>query len=466
VKVKKYDAAVERDTLIGMITDREVLGTVAAKWEKDGLFANKWSNTVGGWCVAHYDRYGKPPRERIEHRFAAWADRTKDEATVDLVERFLDDLSDDYAKAKPGNAGYLKDQAAKYFRRVQLLKLRDRLDGLLDAGEVDDATALVENYNRVEMASSDGIDILRDQEAIRAAFEAKQEPLFQYNGGLKHFFADHLERDAFIAFMGPEKRGKSFWLMDVAWRAMLARRRVAMFEVGDMSQHQVIRRFMQRAARRPFKPGKVKVPRGIEHEPGETFATITEWAEREFTDRLSWQVAYKAAQKVLRTKVKSKDQMLRLSCHPNSTINVAGIRSILYSWIRRGWVPDVLVVDYADILAPPAGTVDTRDQINATWKQLRALSQELHILVATATQADAASYDAETLSKSNFSEDKRKLAHVTGMVGINQKDDKEKGDGLQRLNWVGLRDGEFSASRVCHVGGSLAVANPAVVSCW
>ena len=41
-------------------------------------------------------------------------------------------------------------------------------------------------------------------------------------------------------------------------------------------------------------------------------------------------------------------------------------------------------------------------------------------LVVTATQADANSYDRTSLKMSNFSEDKRKLAHVTAMYGLNQ----------------------------------------------
>ena len=155
--------------------------------------------------------------------------------------------------------------------------------------------------------------------------------------------------------------------------------------------------------------------------------------------------------------------MLRLSCHPNSSLTVGGIRAILQNWERTGWVPDVIVIDYADILAPPHGIADTRDQINSTWKQLRALSQSTHSLVVTATQADAASYNTNTIGRANFSEDKRKLAHVTGLVGLNANSD-EKECGILRLNWIVLRESAFTETQCVHVAGCLEIGNPAVKS--
>jgi len=136
--------------------------------------------------------------------------------------------------------------------------------------------------------------------------------------------------------------------------------------------------------------------------------------------------------------------------------------------LHRFTVQGLLVhncVDYADILAPMQGTGDTRDQINATWKALRQLSQKYHCLVVTATQSDADSYDVATITRRNFSEDKRKHAHVTGMVAINQTE-TERSNGLIRLNWVLARDLEFNESTSVYCAGCLAAGNPIVLSCF
>ena len=75
----------------------------------------------------------------------------------------------------------------------------------------------------------------------------------------------------------------------------------------------------------------------------------------------------------------------------------------------------------------------------------------------------ARGYDAWVLRKKDFSEDKRKNAHVTGLIGINQTSE-EKQFGIYRLNWVALRDGKWSDSQVIWTAGNLAVANPCMVS--
>jgi hypothetical protein len=74
--------------------------------------------------------------------------------------------------------------------------------------------------------------------------------------------------------------------------------------------------------------------------------------------------------------------------------------------------------------------------------------------VVAPTQADAASYEQHTQKMKNFSEDKRKLAHVTGLIGLNQTD-TEKGGGIMRLNWIVLREAPFEARRCLYVAQCL-----------
>lgn len=465
MRIERREGYEEREVITAMIVDSGVLGRIESKWEPD-LFRSKWSNLVASWCVKFYRSYDKAPGRAIEGLFESWAQDTKDEETVKLVERFLGGLSNEYKrKAKEVNPDYVLDIAGKLFNRVRATKLAEAVQGDVDGGNLDKALKRIAGFGQVEIGVGSGVDILRDKAAIQAAFEGVQEPLVKYPGALGRFFGNALERDAFIAFQGPEKRGKSVWLLDVAWRAMLQRRRVAYFQVGDMSQNQVMRRFMARASgipiRRP-KSGVFRYPTGISRDPDEMRAEA-EFEEREVKSDLSFQAAWKACDKVLRTKVKSDRPFFRLSCHPNSSISVTGIRSILLGWEREGWIPDVVCIDYADVLAPISSNDEGREQINKTWNHLRSLSQSLHCLVVTATQADAASYAVETMSQRNFSDDKRKMAHVTGMIGLNATP-QEKEDGLMRLNWIVLREGEFSPRRCVHVAGCLDIYNPAVRS--
>jgi replicative DNA helicase len=149
--------------------------------------------------------------------------------------------------------------------------------------------------------------------------------------------------------------------------------------------------------------------------------------------------------------------------HPNNSINVRGIESLLDVWERDGWIPDVIVIDYADLLLPPNNKVDKRFQIDDTWKQLRGLSQSRHCLVLTATQADASSYRTKILGKSNFSESKTKLGHTTGIVGINVTP-AEKEMQVRRLNWIVLRDADYNELECLYIAGCLGICRPMIMS--
>jgi hypothetical protein len=468
MRTERRSGSDERRVAIGMITDAAVLAAVAARWDRtEGLFASAWANLVGGWCVRYYERYGTAPGPHIQGMYDHWAGKgERDKDTLALVERFLSGLSDEYETlAAESNSQYTIDLAGEHFNRVRLQRLADAIYGDLDSGDPTAALARVDKWGRVELGGGAGVDVLSDAAAIEAAFEAEYDPIVVYPGALGQFFGRALQRDGFVAIMAPEKRGKTWWLMDLAWQAMVQRRRVAFFQVGDLSQNQCLHRFAVRAARHPMEPGTVRLPKELTVDPDAGRATVSQFREMSFTDALTPAKAIAAMREVVQTEIKDNSSYLRLSVHPNTSINVHGVRGILEAWERAGWVADVVVIDYADILAPIRGAAEenSREQINNTWKHLRALSQQLHCLVVTATQADAASYSVETLGRANFSEDKRKFAHVTGMFGLNATE-QERDDGIMRLNWLVLRESKYSERKCVHVAGCLDIGRPAIIS--
>ena len=458
MKVDTRDAAEEKRILTAMIIDDNVLGRVSARWRTGGLFRVRWANTVGEWAVTHFRRYGKAPRKDVEALFEAWASTTADSATVSLVDRFLASLSDDYeATAEDVNPDYIADMAGEHFNAVQLEQVAEVVKGHVEGGNVAKAMEAMARWNKVEMGVGAGIDVFQDKAAIERAFESHTEPLITYPGAIGEFFGDQFGRDEFVAITGATGRGKTWWLLDLAWMAVRQHRRVAFFEVGDMSQDQIMRRFMCRAAGHPLRPPLTfPVPVAIAREDDAVMATV-EMETKSFDAPLNWWRAWEAVQAKAR---RHKTPLLKLSVHPNSSINVAGIVGILGVWERGGWTPDVVVIDYADILAIPEGySPGDRDAINETWKQLRNLSQVRHCLVVTATQGDAASYDAHTIRRGNFSDDRRKNDHVTGMLGINATEE-EQAIGVFRLNWTKRREEAYTESRCVHVVGCLHLGRP------
>jgi len=463
MRIEKRSGNEERLILIGMIVDITVLGRISSKWRRN-MFKSRWANIVAKWCVSFYQKYEDVPMNQIESLFQSWAAETNDKETIDLVEKFLNSLSEEYESLQEeSNSNYIIDMAGNYFNRVGIERLVDTIQGDIDRGKVTEAVNRTISFNQIEMGVGEGINILQDDEAIKEVFKEKKEQLIKYPGDLGEFFEGALERDSFVAFMGPDKVGKSFWLIDIAYRAMLQRKKVVFFEAGDMSQNQVMRRLMTRIMRRPLFPGKIENPVYIGRNANGNIKV--KWDVKSYKDKVSQRDVRRARRKIMKNRIRSEDSYFRLSCHPNSTLSVKGIQSIIQNWIKNDWIPDVIVIDYADILDMNSPGLEGRDRINETWKRLRSLSQIFHCLVVTGSQTDAGAYKRDVITRSNFSEDKRKLAHVTGMVGLNVTE-KEKEMGVTRLNWVVLREKSFSTNKCVSIAGCLGKANPAVKSMW
>jgi len=246
-------------------------------------------------------------------------------------------------------------------------------------------------------------------------------------------------------------------------RSLMCRRKVALFEVGDMSQSQILRRLGVRLSCRPmFRKdlGIIEVPKML-HRDGKNIEIDT---VEILCEKIARAEACKKAVKrfVRRNGIKPEDPHVMFSCHPNTSVNVSDISGILDGWaIQRNFVPDIIVIDYPDILAPEPGCghMTTKDRTNETWKALRKLSQQKHCLVVVPTQADAASYNVELLGPENFTDDRRKLDHPTGVFGLNQTKE-EKAQGIMRLNWINLREDEFATDRCLYVGQQLKLGRP------
>lgn len=472
MKETKVDGTADREVLAAMVWNRHVLGRISHRWTDGGLFGSPQANVLGTICVEFFRKHGKAPRRGLRTEAVMWAeDHTQDGQLAADVALLLENLP--VLRTKDVNVEQMTDRAGRLFNHTKLKKLHRDLGACLDSNRIGRAWNKVAEATRLELGLGNAVDLFNDEAAVRSYCDKTHvEPLFRYKGALGEFFSNIMGRGKFVAFQAGEKVGKSHWLADVAYRAVRERLRTVFFAIGDMSEDQIGLRFLCRATRRPFDcpnpkgkwPAIVRFPTSIRREVSSgQWKTKCEFEEEEFTGSMSGDDAWKTCQTLTKARLCSEESYFKLSCH--ASIGVAGIKSLLEEWETHSWVPDVVVIDYADTLDPPPGRMEPRDQTNANWRKMRQLSLEKRCLLVTATQADADSYDRETQSKKNFSEDKRKYGHVTGMVGINITS-QEKEEQAYHLNWLANRERKYNWRKPVYVGGCLDVCNPAMVSVW
>jgi hypothetical protein len=446
--------------------------------------------------LQHWRTFNQAPGRDIE---AIYRERRRELASEDdekIFEQVLGSLSDEYERTH-FNHEYLLEQTKTYFRERALAGHAEELQGLLERGDVSAAEARASSFLPIETAQAlSYLDPFSQQAspAIREAFRARRRPLIEYPKALGDFWNLEFIRGAFVAFMGREKVGKTFLLLDVAMRAARGGCNVAFFQAGDMTESQQIRRIAiylaqrsdqekycqnlwepkvdcvhnqddscSRPQREQAQESVVETRQGLEWTYDELVAAAKNFPEHMPCRNCShlvgapWLGAMRPrtaitgpeAEKEMVKWQRRYGRRFRLSTHVNETLTVQQISSLLTQWEREsGWVADVVIIDYADLLTTESDVSkqDFRQQQNRIWQRLRALSQARHCLVVTATQAKATAYKKSLLDLSDYSEDKRKYAHVTAMYGLNQTAD-EKRIGLMRINALLLRDSDFSTDR-------------------
>ena len=138
---------------------------------------------------------------------------------------------------------------------------------------------------------------------------------------------------------------------------------------------------------------------------------------------------------------RTKGKALRTECFPSGTKSVRDIDGMIDSWEHfHGFLVDVVVIDYADILAPMSKRTEAREEINDTWQYMNQLAQRRNCLVVTATQSDAEGYGKKRLTKKNFSGDRRKNDHVSAQFDITMTQDEEAQE-IVRVSEVAIRFG-------------------------
>lgn len=510
---------IERRIVTGLIISTDYIDQVYRFWDSS-LIESSELRTIANWCLDYYSKYKKAPDSNIESIYMeklSGGNIAISKADSEYIEELLISLSDEYGRDSRFNSSYLYDQTIKYFKAQELEKRNREVQNLIDNGEIEEAEKLASSFTpTIIQNASRGIDLSSEEglEAIEKAFSESNAPIITYPGALGEMLNDHLIRGGFVTFLAPEKRGKSFMLMEIALRAVRQKANVAFFEAGDMTQKQVIKRICAYIARRPHKEYYENKKRfqpvgdciynqldvcnstgrncdhgifeGVSLEQFDIDKYINEevlrkkydeFPDYEPCDSLSCRkrrgsvwiqkvsnvkpLTGAEAQRGMERFFKRYKRRFKLESSPAGLLTVTDIRNILNDWERYdGFVPDVIVVDYADLLSADDNNIsEFRHRQDHVWKNLRALSQEKHALVLSATQADAKSYNSNRLSMSNFSEDKRKLAHVTAQYGLNQNK-REKALGVMRINEIVVREASFSSDSEVSILQDLSIGRP------
>ena len=118
--------------------------------------------------------------------------------------------------------------------------------------------------------------------------------------------------------------------------------------------------------------------------------------------------------------------------YPTGSASVVTIRNHIEKLALKNFKPDLLVIDYADIMRSTRSFDSLRHELKLIYEELRNLAMELKIPIWTASQANRSSAQSDIVGLENMSEAYGKAMVADVVLSLSRKA-HEKADGAGRL---------------------------------
>lgn len=141
---------------------------------------------------------------------------------------------------------------------------------------------------------------------------------------------------------------------------------------------------------------------------------------------------------------------LYVKSYPTRTASVSKVRSHLTMLATRGFHPDVLIVDYADIMHPERRMGEMRHEQAGIYEDLRQLAGEFSAALWTGSQASRGSLEKDIVTIDDFAESFEKAAIVDACIAFCQTQD-ERIESKCRLFGAALRNAEDGRTVECSI---------------
>jgi len=467
---KKSDIQIEKRIITGLIVSKEYMQNVYPLIDLS-YFKSSFIKRIAKWVLDFYESYEEVPFADIKNIFDTEAPNLKEEE-AELISKLLTNISEKYEMEQNLNVSYLTDQTEKYFKQRELEITSGNLRVLLEKGDIEAAEDQISNFRRIQKLTSNWINPFDDKE-IDKTFERLDDVFFQFPGKLGEF-TGNMDRGWLIGISGPFKKGKTWFLQEFGVIGILSGLKVVHFSL-EMGGQKTKERLYKRITA-GYKEGEMvtypcfdcvknqndscelekrvcdeSVPG--KYTPDDSYLPCTA-CRNDKTDnyeKAEWFESLKrpafdvnAVGDSLKAWQKSCNDLMRIKIYPRYSANIADIKRDLDLLEQfEDFIPDLILIDYADILKPESDNSVGIDKEDRTWIALSQLAGERHALVIAPTQVTKSGQDAIKLKTEHTARWVGKLGHVDAMLTLNQTSE-EKTSGVMRIGVMLHRHNDYN----------------------
>lgn len=306
------------------------------------------------------DKFEVHPTEKIMTSVL----RTEIEKLNESVQQQIRNFFARISKADIEEATYVKETSLDFCRKQKLKEAMLRSVKLLQKSSFDEIAEVINEALRLGSDSDFGHDYLKDFEQ-RFILKARN-PVSTGWPEMDKITHHGLGAGELGVVIAPTGAGKSMALVHIASQALKAGKNVIYYTL-ELSDTVVGSR---------FDSCITKVPLGDLHSFKED----------------------------IYEKIQALEGRLIVKEYPTKSSSVNTLKYHLEKMKNRGFIPDLIIVDYADLLRPASNLREKRHELETIYEQLRALAQVHKCCVWTASQTNRSGLNAEVITMESISE--------------------------------------------------------------
>ena len=474
----------------GVILETELLNSII--WDsdtairyslihRDGLLISAFGDWLVEKCISHRKAHHEAIGEGIisvARTEAAIEGSGITNSGLAVIERWVT------VPTVTKNVHYLMEQAEIHLKLRAAERYAERCIEAVKAFDAD----------RLEMAQTEYVSATADRSSSMVNFTSsglrdrmfdsnRSEDLFGFGGYFGRMMKGRLGRDNLVAFAAQPKTGKTATLCRMAAEAMRSGNNVLFISVGDDDTPEIAARITSYESGTNMEEtgGRVLLPYficadsisgacdGYEDElmiPTPTKQVLEETPPEElvkmhpdftgctacrnrpgYKPAIWWKwVDIPTLTEEIANQTHSEISTcaeygeLKLDYYSARQLTVSMIDAKLEYLKAGNWVPDVLVIDYADMLGIETRASQRWEGLQKVWEDLRGLANKWDNLIITATQGNREGAGVETQTRQTVAGTVASVDNCKMVIGINQTP-AEKAAGVLRYNFIAHRKG-------------------------
>jgi replicative DNA helicase len=332
---------------------------------------------------------------------------------VILRDQIIDYLQRMKANPDPGDLQFVKDKSLDFCRKQAL---KAALENAVDQMQADKYESIVESIRKavqVGTAPSVGHDFFNEMDARFTRLKRDTIPTGIPELDKKELLNGGSGKGELLCVVGGSGSGKSHFLTMIGANALRHGKNVLHYTF-ELSETAV----------------------GIRYD-----SNLCDMDSNEVMDRKDEVKKFYDNNKLGRLFIKE---------YPTNTASIFTIRSHIERLDLKGFKPDIIIIDYADIMRSTRQFDSLRHELKLVYEELRGLAMEFSIPIWTASQSNKEGANAEVIDMTNMSEAYGKAMICDFIISVSRRS-HEKATGWGRLyvakNRAG-RDGLIFPARI------------------